>query len=200
MAKIELPPLPWAQDALEPFISARTIEKHYGKHHRAYVDKANKLIAGTRYADMDHAEIVRVSAGDPQAKEIFNNAAQAFNHARYWESLAPDGGKPSGELARQIKDDFGDLPSLNKALTEMGEKHFASGWVSLVWSGGKLAVVDAHDAATPILDGLTPLLTIDVWEHAYYLDVQNERPKYLKQLVENLLDWKGATKRFDGLK
>ena len=199
MAPIELPPLPWAQDALEPFISARTIALHHGKHHRAYVDKANALIAGTRYAGLGHAEVVLISAGDPEAKEIFNNAAQAFNHARYWESLSPEGGKPEGGLAQRIKDDFGDLAALNVALIEKGQKHFASGWVSLVMRDGKLAVVDAHDAGTPILDGLTPLLTIDVWEHAYYLDVQNERPKYLKQSVENLLDWRGASARFDRL-
>lgn len=196
---IELPPLPWAQDALEPFISAATIARHYGAHHKAYVEKANKLIAGTEYGDLEHAEIIRQSAGDPDGKQIFNNAAQAFNHARYWESLAPDGGQPAGGLAIRIKDDFGDLASLNRLLAEKGEKHFASGWVSLVWTGAKLEVVDNHDASTPILDGLTPLITLDVWEHAYYLDVQNERPKYLKQAIENLLAWKGASARFDAL-
>lgn len=196
---IPYPPLPWAQDALEPFISAATIAKHYGAHHKAYVEKGNKLIEGTKYADLDHAEIIRQSAGDPAAKAIFNNAAQAFNHERYWESLAPGALKPTGALAARIKDDFGDLDALNAALQTKGETHFASGWVSLVWTGAKLAVVDHHDASTPILDGHTPLVTIDVWEHAYYLDVKNERPKYLKQLIENLIDWKGASARYDAL-
>lgn len=196
---ITQPPLPWAQDALEPFISARTIDKHYGAHHRAYVAKTNTRIAGTRYADMDHAEIIRSAAGDQHASDIFNNAAQAFNYERYWESLAPDGGKPLGALDRRIKDDFGDLASLEAILADKGAKHFASGWVTLGWDGAKLLVVDTHDAATPILDGVTPLITIDVWEHAYYLDVQNERPKYLKQAIGSLLNWKGASRRFETL-
>ncbi|MDZ4777235.1 MAG: superoxide dismutase [Alphaproteobacteria bacterium] len=196
---IELPPLPWAQDALQPFISAATIARHYGAHHKAYVEKANKLIEGTKYADLDHAEIIRQSAGDPDGKQVFNNAAQAFNHERYWESLAPGATRPVGGLAARITDDFGDLASLSKLLAEKGEKHFASGWISLVWTGAKLEVVDNHDAGTPILDGHVPLITLDVWEHAYYLDVQNERPKYLKQAIENLLDWKGASARFDAL-
>lgn len=199
MARLELPALPWAQDALEPFISVRTIEKHHGKHHKAYVDKGNGLIEGTKYADMAVEEMIRVSAGDVAARAVFNNVAQAYNHSRYWESLSPSGGKPVGGLEKRIKDDFGDLASLNAALQDKGEKHFASGWVSLVWTDDKLAVVDHHDAATPVLDGHKPLVTIDVWEHAYYIDVQNERPKYLKQLIENLIDWKGASARYDAL-
>lgn len=196
---ITLPQLPWAHDALEPVISAATIAKHHGAHHKAYVDKANKMIEGTKYADLDIVEIIRQSAKDPDAKGIFNNVAQAFNHARYWESLSPDGGAPAGGLAVRIKDDFGDLETLNGLLQDKGEKHFASGWVSLVWTGTNLAVVDHHDAATPVLDGHAPLITIDVWEHAYYLDVQNERPKYLKNTIGKLLDWKGASARFDAL-
>jgi len=199
VSRITLPPLPFAQDALEPFISARTIAKHHGAHHKSYVDKANALIAGTRYADMDVEDIIRESARDPGAKGIFNNVAQAYNHARYWESLSPGGGKAQGALARRIKDDFGDLAALDAQLQDTGEKHFASGWVALVWTGEKLAVVDHHDAATPVLDRHVPLVTIDVWEHAYYLDVQNERPKYLKQLIANLIDWKAASARFDAL-
>jgi len=196
---IEFRPLPWAHDALEPFISAATIAKHHGAHHKSYVEKANKLIEGTKYAELGHAEIVRQCAADPDGKQLFNNAAQAFNHARYWESLAPDGGQPAGGLAARIKDDFGDIVSLNRLLAEKGEKHFASGWVSLVWTGEKLDVVDNHDAGTPIVEGHAPLITLDVWEHAYYLDVQNERAKYLKQAIDNLLDWKGASARFDAL-
>jgi Fe-Mn family superoxide dismutase len=191
--------LPWAEDALEPAISARTIALHYGKHHRSYVEKANKLIAGTRYAEMDEEDIIRESARDPDAKNIFNNVAQAYNHARYWESLSPEGGAPAGDLAKQIKKDFGDLAGLKKALLDAGEKHFASGWAHLAWTGDKLVVVDTHDADTPVRNGHAPLLTIDVWEHAYYLDVQNERPKYLKQVIDTLLDWKRAARKLAAL-
>lgn len=196
MVEITLPPLPWSLDALEPHISRRTLELHHGRHHRAYVDKANALLAQSDVAATDLAGVVRATARDPRAAALYRNAAQAYNHERYWESLSPDGGAPSEALERRIGQDFGTLDALLQKLRDKAEKHFASGWASLVWTGEKLDVVDTHDADTPILQGHAPLLTIDVWEHAYYLDVQNERPKYLERVMTHLLDWRGASARF----
>ena len=203
MAKIELPPLPFSAEALAPVISAATLEAHHGKHHRAYVDKVNALIAGTRYEGKTLDAIVRDSAADPASKTLFNNAAQAWNHARYWESLSPPGVSPAAALssrfAARIDDDFGSLAGLHDALVKLGAAHFGSGWVWLVWKGGKLDVVDTHDAGTPLTQNTPTLLTVDVWEHAYYLDYKNERPKHLEAVVERALNWAGASARFDEL-
>lgn len=192
--KIELPPLPYDENALEPVISARTIGFHYGRHHKAYVEKTNKLIAGTRYAEMNLEEIVRQSHG--RDAEIFNNAGQAWNHNFYWHSLCSHETRPSGKLASAI-DAFGGLEKLKAELAGKGGKQFGSGWVWLTAKGGKLAVEKTSNAETPFASGTKCLLAIDVWEHAYYLDYQNERPRHLKAVIERLLDWEFAGQQFD---
>jgi Fe-Mn family superoxide dismutase len=175
---IELPPLPYSHDALEPYISARTLQTHHGKHHRAYVDKANALIgedAGTL------EEIVRRSAADPAKKALFNNAAQAWNHAFYWRSLRPKAGPAPRELAKW-----------GEELKAAAVGHFGSGWAWLVHDGADLKVVTTANADTPLVHGMTPLLVIDVWEHAYYLDHQERRAAYVGAVVDHLLDWEFA--------
>lgn len=203
MPTIDLPPLPFTIDALTPVISAATLETHHDKHHAAYVKKVNELIAGTAHEGKSLEAIVRDSASDPAAKSLFNNAAQAWNHARYWESLSPPGVAPAAALssgfASRIDADFGSLAGLHDVLMKTGAAHFGSGWVWLVWKGGRLDVIDTHDAGTPLTDSTPWLLTIDVWEHAYYLDYRNERPKHLEAVIERTLNWAGASERFDEL-
>ena len=192
---IPLIPLPYASDALDPHISKKTLELHHGAHHKGYIDKTNDAISGTRLADADLNRIVMASRGDA---ELFNSASQAWNHGFYWHSLAPRGGEPSGRLKEAIERDFGSMGELQSKLAEAAGAHFASGWAWLVARDGKLSVVDTHDAASPFSEGMgNPLLTIDVWEHAYYLDVQNKRPAYVKAVIDNLLNWKFASENFD---
>lgn len=191
----ELPPLPWAPDALAPVISKATIDKHYGAHHKAYVTKTNELAVG-KYADMSLEELIKASAADGQ-KGLFNNCAQVYNHTFYWESLSPNGGAPEGDLLAQINRDFGDVATLKKTLSDRGVAHFASGWVWLVHNGTKLEIIDLHDADCPVLKPVKPLLTLDVWEHAYYIDYQNLRKAYLDAVVEKI-DWKRAAARLAG--
>lgn len=196
MPKLELPPLPYAEDALAPTISKATIERHYGKHHKTYVDKANGMIEGTPLADKSLEEIIKAAAADPAKKGLFNNAAQVFNHNVYWQSLSPNGGAPSDALKAQIEKDLGGVDKLKDDLVAKGVGHFASGWIWVGWSNGKLSLVDTHDADTCILHGQAPILVLDVWEHAYYLDYQNERERHLRTVVNELLNWKGASDRF----
>jgi Fe-Mn family superoxide dismutase len=182
----ELPDLPYPLDALEPFISARTLQLHHGRHHRAYVEKANTLrgeMAGTP------EQIIRLSAGDPAKKTLFNNAAQAWNHAFYWKSLRPKGGRPPRQ--------FSEWPERLKAAA-LG--HFGSGWVWLAREQGALKVVATSNADTVFIHGMTPLLVIDVWEHAYYLDRQDRRAEYVNAVVDNLLDWDFAAANLQGEK
>ena len=185
---LKLIPLPYADDALAPAISAETFQTHHGKQHKTYIDKANAAAEALGVADASLEEIVDAAkkAGD---KPAFNNAAQAWNHGFYWHSLAPDGDKPSGELAKAIDRDFGSLAKLGEELQARGEKHFASGWAWLAATGGKLSVEETHDGETLALGDKQPLLTIDLWEHAYYLDHKNERPKYLKAVIADHLNW-----------
>jgi len=187
----ELAPLPWEENALEPTISARTVSFHYHKHHKTYVDTLNKLVAGTRYADMKLEKIVQATAGADGAdeKKIFNNAGQVWNHDFYWRSLSPKAGKPSGTLKQAIERDFGSRDALLEKLATGGTEQFGSGWVWLVSKGGKLSVDKTANAIDPMAKGINCLLTLDVWEHAYYLDYQNERPKYLKAALDKLLNW-----------
>jgi Fe-Mn family superoxide dismutase len=173
--RIELPELPYPADALEPFISARTLRIHHDGHHRAYVDKANALV-GEASGTLE--EIIVRSAGDPSKKALFNNAAQAWNHAFYWQSLRPQGGSVPREFARFLEE-----------LKTKAIGHFGSGWVWLVREGGELKVVTTANADTPFVHGMTPLLVIDVWEHAYYLDRQERRADYVNAVVDHLLDW-----------
>lgn len=186
----KLSPLPWAQDALAPTISARTLEFHYGKHHAAYVKTLNELVEGTKFADMKLEEIVRQTAGKEDAKEqkIFNNAAQVWNHDFYWRSLTPKQSKPSGALKAAIEA-FGGEDKLIKDLAEAGKTQFGSGWAWIVSKGGKLAVEKTPNAVNPMAKDTNALLTVDVWEHAYYLDYQNARPKYLEEVLAKLINW-----------
>jgi len=189
-----LSPLPWEEDALNPVISASTIGFHYHKHHKAYVDALNKLVEKTPFADMKLEEVVKASAGskDDKNKKIFNNAAQVWNHDFYWRSLTPTVTKPSGKFANAIARDFGDVSTLIEQLAAAGKEQFGSGWAWLVSRNGKLGVEKSSDAGNPMSQGTNCLLTVDVWEHAYYLDYQNERPKYLEAVLTKLLSWEFA--------
>ena len=183
--------LPYADDALAPAVSAETLSYHHGKHHQAYLDKTNKAIEGTDLADKSLEEVVAASRGSD--KGLFNNAAQSWNHGFYWHSMAPDGGEPSTELAQLIDADFGSLDDLRNRLAERGAGHFASGWVWLAEKGGQLSIEETHDGDTLADQGFNPLLTIDVWEHAYYLDHQNKRPDYLDKVIGGKLNWRFAS-------
>ena len=180
-----LPPLRFAKDALEPVISAETIDFHYGKHHQAYVTNLNKLVPGTEFEDATLEEIVMKSSGG-----IFNNAAQVWNHTFYWNGLSPEGGgEPGGALGAAIDEAFGSFAGFKQAFVKSAVGNFGSGWTWLVKNaGGGVEIVNTSNAATPLRDGKTPLLTIDVWEHAYYIDYRNARPKYLEQIWK-LVDW-----------
>jgi Fe-Mn family superoxide dismutase len=190
---ISLPPLPYAENALEPVISAKTISFHYGKHHNAYVVNTNNLIAGTEFADAPLEKIIAATAGKVEKAGIFNNAAQVWNHTFYWKSLSPKGGgKPPAALAQKIEASFGSLDACLKEFSSAAVTQFASGWAWLVMDGGKLKVVKTSNAETPITQGLKPLLTIDVWEHAYYLDYQNRRADYVAAVSDKLINWEFA--------
>ncbi len=195
----ELSPLPYAEDALAPTISARTIGFHYGKHHRAYVDTLNRLVEGTRFADMKLEQIVRATfkTSDKKDRAIFNNAGQVWNHDFYWRSLSPKSTRPAGNLKSAIERDFGGLDKLVSALAEAGKTQFGSGWAWLVSQGGKLSVRQTPNAENPMADGINCLIAVDVWEHAYYLDYQNARPKYLEEVLGNLLNWDFAAENLE---
>ena len=190
---IAFPPLPYDQGALAPAISANTLSFHYGKHHKTYVDTLNKLIVGTEFADMPLEKIVKASSGQPEQSAIFNNAAQAWNHDFYWKSLKPQGGgEPPSVLKAKMNAAFGSVEACKKELANAAVQQFGSGWAWLVLEGEKLKVVKTGDAETPIAQSLRPLLTIDVWEHAYYLDYQNKRVDYVHALIEKLANWEFA--------
>lgn len=192
---ISLIPLPYPADALEPHISQATLALHHGAHHQDYVDKTNKAIAGTKLADADLNDIVQAAKGDDK---LFNPASQAWNHGFYWNSLTSDRSEPGRRLQEIIDRDFGSLDALKQELEEAAVAHFASGWAWLVAEGDKLSVQSTHDAHSPFSDGdANPLLTIDLWEHAYYLDVQNKRPAYVKAVLENCLNWRFASENFE---
>lgn len=182
--KHELPPLPYAMDALEPYVSKETLEYHYGKHHKAYVDNLNNLIPGTEFENLTLEEIVLKASGP-----IFNNAAQVWNHTFYWNSLSPKGGgEPDGKLADLIQRDFGSFGAFKEAFSKAAVTLFGSGWAWLVKSGDKLEIVQTQNAGNPMTTGKKPLLTCDVWEHAYYIDYRNARPKYVENFW-NLVNW-----------
>jgi len=190
---ITLPDLPYDYDALQPVISAATMKLHHGAHHRGYVDKLNALIKGTDLADASLDSIVKRSSGT-----IFNNAAQAWNHAFYWRSLRPklQGGRPQGALAARIDADFGGQQQFGERFKAAAMGVFGSGWVWLVYAGGKLEIEPTANADTPIAHGQQPLLVLDVWEHAYYLDYQSRRLAYVEGAVDLLLDWEFAERNF----
>ncbi len=182
----KLPDLPYAKDALEPYISAETLEYHHGKHHQKYVDTLNELIEGTEYADMPLEDIIGKASG-----KLFNQAAQVWNHTFYWNCMGPNGGgEPEGQLAEAIKNSFGSFGDFKKQFSDSSAANFASGWGWLVRKAdGGLEIVQTDDADNPLTKpGLTPLLTCDVWEHAYYIDYRNARPKYLEAFW-NIVNW-----------
>ena len=192
-----LPALPYAPHALEPHISARTFEFHHGKHHQAYVTNLNKLIAGSELESQSLEDIMRATAGNAAKAGVFNNAAQVWNHTFYWHSMAPKGGgKPDGALADKINQDFGGFDAFKQAFHEAGATQFGSGWAWLVLDHGTLKVTKTANADTPLVHGQTPLLTADVWEHAYYLDYQNRRPDYLTTFLDALVNWEFAAENF----
>lgn len=182
--QFELPPLPYAEDALAPVISAETLRLHHGKHHKKYVDTMNQLLQQQPAQGSTLEEVVRASSG-----KLFNNAAQAWNHDFYWKSLSPKGGRPQGALLAQIERDFGGYEAFAKKFAEAASGQFGSGWAWLVRRDGKLEVMTTSNAETPMAKGVQCLLTVDVWEHAYYVDYRNERDKYLAAVIGQRLNW-----------
>ncbi len=190
---VELPPLPYADDALAPHISSHTMSFHYGKHHAAYVNNLNGLVEGTELATASLEEII-IGA---QPGGLFNNAAQVWNHTFYWNSMSPEGGgDPSGELAAAIEASFGSIDDFKSQFKADAVGNFGSGWTWLVKDDSGLTIVKTDDADTPLAHGQTALLTIDVWEHAYYLDYQNARPAYVDAFIEHLINWEFAAANF----
>ena len=184
-----LAPLPYANTALDPVISANTLSFHYGKHHKTYVDNLNNLLANSDLAGKSLEDIIRASAGQADKAAIFNNAAQVWNHMFYWHSLKPNGGEPSAALKQKIEASFGSLEACKKEFAQAALTQFGSGWAWLVVDGGKIAIVKTGNAETPITKNIRPLLTIDVWEHAYYLDYQNRRADYANAILDKLINW-----------
>jgi Fe-Mn family superoxide dismutase len=181
----ELPPLPYAQDALEPYMSAETLEYHYGKHHKTYVDNLNKAVAGTPDENASLEEIILKAEGP-----LFNNSAQVWNHTFFWSCLAPGGGgAPSGAVAEKIDADLGGYDEFKAKMAEAGATQFGSGWAWLVEKDGKLEIMKTANADLPMKHGAKALFTIDVWEHAYYIDYRNARPKFLETVLDSLVNW-----------
>lgn len=188
-----LPPLPYAENALDPVITAKTMSFHCGKHHKGYVDNLNKLIAGTEYADLALEQIIASTAGQPERTAIFNNATQTWNHTFYWNSMRPKGGgEPPAALKQKIEASFASVDACKKELASAAVSQFGSGWAWLVLEGGKLKVVKTANADAPLPKGIKPLLTVDVWEHAYYLDYQNRRADYVNAMLDKLINWEFA--------
>ena len=188
-----LPPLPYAENALEPVITANTLGFHYGKHHKTYLDNLNKLVSGTDYANLSLEKIITSTAGQADRMAIFNNAAQVWNHTFYWKSLRPNGGgEPPAALKLRIEATFGSVDACKKELASTAVSQFGSGWAWLVLEGDTLKVVKTANAGLPLTMSLKPLLAIDVWEHAYYLDYQNRRADYVNAVLEKLINWEFA--------
>ena len=196
----QLPELPYGKDALAPMMSAETLEYHHGKHHKAYVNKTNELIEAER--DLSGGSLIDVIKGAKRSgnNKLFNNAAQLWNHSFFWQCLAPSKGQqPDGKLAKLIEDGFGSTETLLQKLQEEAVNHFASGWAWLVLDRGSLRVTSLHDADTPIVhEGMVPLFTLDVWEHAYYIDYRNERPRFATSVLSNIVNWDFVAQNLDG--
>ncbi|MBN2034769.1 MAG: superoxide dismutase [Deltaproteobacteria bacterium] len=187
---ITLPDMPYGKKALEPFISARTLEFHHGKHHKAYADNTNKLIDGTDLATTDLESIVKKAAGDPSKAGLFNNAAQVWNHTFYWNCMKPKGGGlPAGDVLQKINSDLGGYEKFVEGFKNAGITQFGSGWAWLILKDGRLEITKSANADTPLAYGSKPVLVADVWEHAYYLDYQNRRPDYLTTFIDKLINW-----------
>ncbi len=195
----ELPPLPYEYTALEPHISKKTLEFHHDKHHAAYVNNFNAAVKGTELDSLSIEAAIKATSNDVSKAGIFNNAAQAWNHTFYWHSMkASGGGAPTGELAKKIDADFGSFAKFVEAFKAAGATQFGSGWAWLVVDGNKLAVTKTPNAETPLTKGQVPLITMDVWEHAYYLDFQNRRPDYIATFLDKLVNWEFAAKNLAG--
>src|ERR1700754_4596072 len=194
-----LPDLPFAKDALGPHMSAETLDYHHGKHHKAYVDKVNEMVGDMGLGDSSLVEVIR-EAKERGAKGLFNNAAQHWNHSFFWQCLAaPEGQQPAGKLAAMIEDGFGGTDQLLAKRKEEAVAHFASGWAWLVLDGGALKIPSLHDADTPVVyEGMKPLLTLDVWEHAYYIDYRNARPLFAEKVLNNVVNWDLVSQNLDG--
>jgi Fe-Mn family superoxide dismutase len=186
----ELPPLPYAPNALEPHTSAQTLSFHHGKHHQAYVTKLNELVKDTPYASQPLEEIIRSTVGDQAKTGIFNNAAQTWNHTFFWHCMKPNGGgKPSESVAAAINQAFGSYDEFAKQFKEAAMTQFGSGWAWLILDKGGLKIIKTPNAVNPLSQGQTAVLTVDVWEHAYYLDYQNRRPDFVQTFIDHLINW-----------
>jgi Fe-Mn family superoxide dismutase len=194
-----LPDLPYAKDALQPHMSSETLDYHHGKHHKAYVDKTNGMLGEKGLEGASLTEVIK-AAKEKGDKGLFNNSAQIWNHSFFWQCLAPaESQKPSGKLADMITDSFGGIDQMLTKLKEESVGHFASGWGWLVLDGDSLKITSLHDADTPVVhDGMKPLLTLDVWEHAYYVDYRNARPDYLEAVIKNIVNWDFVAQNLDG--
>ncbi|HET9427550.1 MAG TPA: superoxide dismutase [Allosphingosinicella sp.] len=193
-----LPDLPFAKEALEPHMSAETLEFHHGKHHRAYVEKTNQMVEDKSLKG-SLTDLIR-GARESGDKGLFNNSAQIWNHSFFWQCLAaPQGQRPTGQLAQMIDDEYGSVDQLLAALKQEAVGHFSNGWAWLVLDGGKLKITSLHDADTPVVrDGMMPLLTLDVWEHAYYIDYRNRRPDFAEGVLANVVNWDFVARNLDG--
>ena len=195
---IKQEPLPYDEGALSPYLKAKTLGVHYGKHHRAYIEKTNELVKQAHVQDLSLEDIIRASAGHEGFQPLFNNAAQAWNHWFYWRSMKPKGGGRPGKAVLEIlKDSFGELSDFKEAFLKSSKEHFGSGWIWLIKQGNRVKIVATHDADTPIAHDQIPLLTLDVWEHAYYLDYQNRRPEYAEAFLDHLVNWDFVESRLD---
>jgi Fe-Mn family superoxide dismutase len=194
-----LPDLPFAKDALGPYMSGETLDYHHGKHHKAYVDKTNLMLGEKGLEGASLTEVIQ-AARERGESGLFNNSAQIWNHSFYWQCLAPaDGQRPAGQLAELIDDGFGSTDNLLAKLKEEAVGHFSNGWAWLVLDGGKLRITSLHDADTPVVyEGMKPLLTLDVWEHAYYIDYRNERPRFAESVLANIVNWEFVAQNLDG--
>jgi Fe-Mn family superoxide dismutase len=196
----QLPDLPYAKDALAPHMSAETLDYHYGKHHRAYVTKTNELLQAD--SNLSGASLLQVVKDAKRSgnNKLFNNSAQLWNHSFFWQCLAPaQGQQPSGKLAKLIEDGFGNIEAMLQKLQEEAVNHFASGWAWLVLDRGALRITSLHDADTPAVhEGMVPLFTLDVWEHAYYIDYKNERPRFATSVLQNIVNWDFVGENLDG--
>lgn len=191
-----LPDLPYAYDALAPYMSAETLEFHHDKHHNAYVTAGNGMVEGTDYATMSLEDVVKKSFSDNPG--LFNQAGQHFNHVHFWQWMKPNGGGAiPGNLEAKIKEDFGSVEAFRDAFINAGKTQFGSGWAWLALKGGKLEVMKTPNGENPLVHGATPLLGVDVWEHSYYIDYRNARPKYLEAFVDNLVNWEYVTELFE---
>jgi len=196
----ELPDLPYAKDALAPHMSAETLEFHHGKHHAAYVKTTNELLgAQQRLAGAPLTEVVRSARRDADS-QLFNNSAQLWNHSFFWQCLAPaEGQRPTGKLAQLIEEGFGGVQPMLDRLHDEAVNHFSNGWAWLILNRGKLEIASLHDADTPLVhDGMVPLFTLDVWEHAYYIDYRNERPKFASTILSSIVNWEFVAQNLDG--